>query len=115
MSSHLLAPVEFYVFEDGREVGRLTRDSSWYLLEVLMHERHFRVQRWSFFFSPDEFVITCENDLMAFIRLGSEGFESPTAKGEALLTPGLPEELKSDVLATYVLATVMWKILSAVL
>jgi len=118
---HLVTPLEFLIFADGREVGRITHPKTGffdllmdpkYNFDVLIQDKQLQVE-----YQPIKnnrnMAVENAQGLLALMHSKPTGFISTKQKGNFLIKAGLQKELKSDLLTTYMIVESVVGIISA--
>jgi len=109
-------PIEFWIFEDGKDVGKLVvlRPSlTAQRMEIALHERRMELE-FQDQFNKHYYSFKSGGELIAFIEMKPKGFVATSMKGEASLKPGLSPDQKSDLFACFVVAGIVMKIIHEV-
>ncbi|MCK6618938.1 MAG: hypothetical protein HUU32_04730 [Calditrichaceae bacterium] len=106
-STQLAYPLEFWIFEEGKDVGKITVSEPNLNLTgdiaASIHGKHLNLKYQADMFNKTSVSFEDEQGLLAFFHSKSSGFISTKQKGEFLIKHDLPEELKLDILATYMI------------
>lgn len=106
-STQLAYPLEFWIFEEGKDVGKITVSEPdfnlTFKIDALIHQRQLQVEYQPGMSNNKNIAIENEQELLAFMQSKPAGFITTKQEGEFFIKQGLAEELKSDILATYMI------------
>lgn len=108
-------PIEFWIFDGGREVGRIVMPEPSSLttvaIDVFIHDRRAKLEFQQF--NARYISLQYEDDLIAFFELKPEKvFNYKNFKGSVLLKPELSNDFVADVFTAYIVAEIMVRIVA---
>ena len=103
-------PIDFWVFEDGKDIGKITLNEPGISdqqvnripTEITFHNKDYNVEYQSMF-NKVSVSFDDESGLIALIGLKPKSTITTKMKGEILIKRGLSEELKSDIFTLYLM------------
>lgn len=111
-------PIEFWIFDDGKEAGKITIYESpakpSQKIDLLIHDKQMKLEYYIFLNKKSFVIERCfsfedESGLITLISLEQKGTRH---RGEMLVKKGLSEDLKSDIISMYMIAETALSIIS---
>ena len=110
-------PVEFWIFEEGKDVGKFAvlrpESLTAQRMEIALHKQHMELE-FQDQFNKHYYSFKSGGELIAFIEMKPKGFVATSMKGAASFKPGLSPEQKSDVLASFIVVGIVMRIIHEV-
>ena len=111
----MVYPVEFWIFEDGKEVGKISISESpaksHQTIDLLIHNIPMKLEYHIYFKSfliERCFSFENESGLITLLNLEQKGSRH---SGEMLIKKGISEDLKSDIISMYMIAETAFSII----
>lgn len=105
-------PIEFLIFEQGKDVGKVAMPGASLKMDVLLHDKKFLFELRAFV--AYEYSFEYEDTLVAFFELKPEKvFNYKNFKGHVLLKPGLSNDFIADIFTSYIVAEIIIRSLAA--
>ena len=110
-TTNISFPVEFWIYENGKEVGKceINRSNTFSLLPKInltindnVLDLEYQEQ-----FNKRKVSIEKDGELVAFFDLKPAAFISTKKKGNALIAPGLSDDFIADVFTSYIISDAM--------
>jgi hypothetical protein len=110
-------PVEFWIFEDGKDVGTVVvhspRLAATQKIDFVLHDRRINLE-WQSKFNTKYYSLLIAGEQLALIEMKPKGFIASSMKGEADLKPNLSIDQKSDLFTCLIIAEIVLKIIEEV-
>jgi hypothetical protein len=97
-------PIDFWIFEDGKDVGKITLKESGTVLPTVItfHNNDYNVE-YQNMFNKVSMSFEDGSGLIALIALKPKSTITTTMKGEILINRVLSEDLRSDIFTLYLM------------
>ena len=110
-SSSISFPVEFWIYEDGKEVGKSEINkstSNFYSLKIdlTLNDKLYNLE-YQEQFNKRKVSVEKDGNMLAFYDLKPAAFVSTKKKGTVYIAPGLSKDIRADIFASYIICDAM--------
>jgi hypothetical protein len=116
VASSLVYPLEFWIFDDGKDIGRIIVSAPdlnvIFPINATFNGQQLNLKYQAEMSNKKSVSIEDGQGLLAFLHSKPAGFITTKQKGEFFIKQGLAEELKSNILVSYMIVETVMGIIS---